>query len=1369
MTLIKVPKSYALEDAPSQLIKFYRENPVIAAQHLLRRDGEPLNLAPIQAIVLEEWWNSKFSILTATRGFGKFHDLNTKILTPTGWIKMKDIKVGDKVITPTGSEASVIKLHPQGKQDIYKISFQDGRTAYAGLPHLWKCIGVGGYGSKPTEWQLRTTEEIKDFLENKAKKQYQSVRIALVEDTFITEKDKKLPIHPYVLGALIGDGGISTKYLKITSADSFLVEKVQQLSGYNLIRCVGKDIEYRFLNPKELLSNLQILGLLGKRSWEKYIPEEYMNLSRKQTLELLQGLLDTDGSAEKSRGRSGISREVANNVSFCSTSLTLIKQVQQLIWKLGGCCYLRTKYPQFSYKGEKKKGRVAYNLTIRFKNKRELFSLPRKLDRLTAGDQYSENLGLKIISIEKHSHEEGQCITLDDPEGLYVIDDYVVTHNSFEASVFLALQSILYPGKKSGIFAPAFRQAKLLFKEFEKLYNESPILNECVSRAPSYLNDHCICEFKSPYKGRQGSFIKALPVGNTGGKIRGERFQCFSYDTLVNTNLGILQLGDLVENYKNKKVFVEGSNGFTEVTKFLKNPVEDLYEVVFESSRVLTMTKDQKLLVKRNKVGLGGLIDTGHVLVELSNIDPTTDVVPIFSFTEQLSDVLPYLEPTVSTDLKFSHRRCMPNLEGVFLDERISELLGFIVAEGACNDPSRIWLAQKEPYLIQYFNKVFEDYFHKTPNIKKKFKKIEGKVFEWYSSDICNKVIRNVFLNWGLLHTKSNEKCIPFGVLKSRKSVLSAFLRGLYEGDGGIFIPKIKNSHPFIHYKTVSRKLAVQLKTVLSCFGIDCRINEVHPTNLKHQLQYNVVIATRESVSKFIENIGFISQEKVSKCERASALFESSSTFKPKTRKSDDFYDQIVSIKRVARDYTYDIQVAAEDHLFKVDGLLVHNCIIIDELAQLPSEIFRSAIQPMLSTSSNPMKRVKQIEEAKKILGDEYTEDLFTSSNGYIGLTSGFYQFNYWWSQICAFHAQIQSGNKNYNLRFVPYTELPPGFLELDIIKDARENAPFHVFVTEWLAGWVADSAGAFPMSLLESVRDSSILPKIRRDLNTDKGKEFVFGIDVARDRDSTAIAVIELGYPSKLVHLVELEQTTFPQQAKIIFQLVDAFNPTMIYMDEFGGGKSLKDQLANPEGVGFPNSAKIVAHDENLNFSGKRILKTCVPNSDFIEDSNNNAKTLLEQKMIRLPDSTHPIETSQKTEKGLKEVDLVQEMINQIASVVVTSTPGGRLHYDLPKAKSTSLYNVRKKDLYSAFILACKCAYDLQWLPKKDRMLVEQGVIKEISPVTGSLTQNSNNIILPSDRLAGTISNVEQVSGSGRKTIIPGGGVILSKNVRKR
>lgn len=964
MVLIKTQKNILL-DSSNSLIHYWRNNPVVAANHILRRDGEPVVLAPIQEIMLTEWWFCKFSINTASRGSGKALTLDTKVLTTEGFVPMRDITLDHKVITPKGTSSPITGIYPQGVTDVYEITFADGRTAKCSPDHLWTVIGVGGLGQGgPTEWQTHDLLTIKEFLEAKAKIQHQSVRVPLVEGVFPSKK-VKVEVPPYLLGALIGDGNL-THYVGLSSADEFIVEKIRSLlpptsqlvKRSNLGYCVINKV--RNNKRSELSQSLDRLGLMGKKSFEKYIPDPYMSLSRKQTLELLQGLFDTDGTVEWNVGRNKKSFH-GNRVSYCTTSFKLAAQIRELIWRLGGVCKISEKVPKFIYKGEHKIGRKAYILNIRYKRKRELFSLPRKLSRLSRADQYSKNLGLAIVSINKVEPAPTQCIKIEDPEGLFIIDDYVVTHNTFVAAVYAALQAALFPGARIGIFAPAFRQAKFIFKEFTRLYNESPLLQDLIDKPPIQQNDQCICIFKSIGQKKATSEIKALPTGPDGGKIRGERF---------------------------KK-------------------------------------------------------------------------------------------------------------------------------------------------------------------------------------------------------------------------------------------------------------------------------------------------------------------------------------------------------------------------------------IILDEIVHLPETAFRSAIQPMLSTSVNPMQKVREVAEQNR----KSTPFDFLSDNGYVGITSGYFQFNYWWQEVLSFWDQIQRGNKAYNLRFTPYTELPSGFYDSAVVEDARLNAPQHMFLTEWMAEWISDSEGAFPMSLLESARDDKLIPKAIRDPDKDKGKAFVFGIDAARERDSTAIVVSELGYPSKVVHIVELEETPFPEQARQLFLLIDRFQPVMIYMDEYGGGQTLRDLLAEPEGVGFPSSYKVIEQDAELSFSGKRILKLCNFNPNFIEDANNNAKTLLEQRVIKLPSSINPIEGTRKSNiKGQsREIDLVQELINQVASVVVTSTPSGKLHYDLPKGSTTGSSRPKKKDLYTAFILVCKCIYDLEWKPKADRTLIQSGVVKEIGPA-------KQGVSLTGELPSGIIHRGGYASGVNQgKVIVPRGGVIVPRRDGKK
>lgn len=473
----------------------------------------------------------------------------------------------------------------------------------------------------------------------------------------------------------------------------------------------------------------------------------------------------------------------------------------------------------------------------------------------------------------------------------------------------------------------------------------------------------------------------------------------------------------------------------------------------------------------------------------------------------------------------------------------------------------------------------------------------------------------------------------------------------------------------------------------------------------------------------------------------------------------------------------------------KIRGLRF-DTIFIDECVQLPEVIFTSVIFPMLSTALDPVASVREEETRKRMidenpdLADTLRSERSSSSGGsYVSITSGYYQFNYWWPTLVNFWKDIKNDPQNslYSLRFVPWSDLPDGFLNKEVVMSALRDNPSHMFLTEWGAEWISDSAGAFPMSLLSECRDPSIIPYSRRDPLRHKGNKYVFGIDVARDRDSTTIVVVELGFICKVIHIVEIEggTKTYQEQAGVILDLIDRFNPEKLYMDAGGGhGVAIKDLLASPQTLDVPQhlkNLKIITEDESLYVTGKRILTMCDFSNQFIADANNGAKLLLEQGLIRMPSGNNPIETlSQPDVKGKRKVvDLVQKMIDQIASIVITKTGVKELpRYDLPKTKasaSASSMDAPIKDLYTAFILAAKCAYDLGHKPKEDLSVPTAGVITQIGSNSGLTTSLGSNI-LNSGRFPTADSSriITDLSSPGIKKI-RNGGVVVSNNGKRK
>lgn len=360
-------------------------------------------------------------LLAAEPGTGKAQPLDSLIKVPGGWATMGDMSVGTEVVTPKGTTTVVTGVYPQGEVDIYRVTFYDGRTAECCGDHLWK-VHIRNE-AKTGYWKIKTIKEIvqtNSFQNNR-------VFVPLVEPE--DNPDLNLPIDPYLLGVILGDGNISTgASIVITNPDSFIKEKV--ISRLPEGMCLGgrrAEIEYNLIGTREqgsrqrnpLLRTLDSLGLNRTLSHTKFIPAMYLEGSKQQRLDLLNGLMDTDGTADKS-----------GSASFTSTSLDLAKSVQYLVRSLGGIATIVKKVKTFTYLGEKKTGLLAYQVNIRHKYPEELFSLPRKKERLSNENQYCANFKLRIEKIEHIGKKHAQCISVADEEHLYVTNDFVVTHNT---------------------------------------------------------------------------------------------------------------------------------------------------------------------------------------------------------------------------------------------------------------------------------------------------------------------------------------------------------------------------------------------------------------------------------------------------------------------------------------------------------------------------------------------------------------------------------------------------------------------------------------------------------------------------------------------------------------------------------------------------------------------------------------------------------------------------------------------------------------------------------------------------------------------------------------------------------------------------
>lgn len=255
-------------------------------------------------------WDRKEELATiiARPGVGKCLEKGTKIIMANGTLKkVEDIQVGDKVQSINGAN-TVLALH-NGISKGYKIIPNIGEDSFVvSENHILTLIEDEIVKHKHTYKMIDMS--IEDFLNNSKKK---SIKYYLYRAP-IDYPEKELKIPPYILGMWLGDG--ISQQASLVNKDKILIDiwedfgksqglimakskdRVNNLTGlpekayiYTL-----KNLENKLNNPVN--KNLRYYNLINN----KHIPLDYLTSSRKQRLELLAGILDTDGNLD-SRGR----------------------------------------------------------------------------------------------------------------------------------------------------------------------------------------------------------------------------------------------------------------------------------------------------------------------------------------------------------------------------------------------------------------------------------------------------------------------------------------------------------------------------------------------------------------------------------------------------------------------------------------------------------------------------------------------------------------------------------------------------------------------------------------------------------------------------------------------------------------------------------------------------------------------------------------------------------------------------------------------------------------------------------------------------------------------------------------------------------
>lgn len=440
-----------IEFTEEQIIEFLKckDNPVYFARNYIKivsldHGLVPFKMYPFQEKLIENFHRHRFNICKMPRQTGKALDLNTKIPTPNGWTTMGDVKVGDVILSPTGKPVSVtFKTETILNHNCYKLYFDNGQEIIADANHLWEVNSSYWRTGK----KVINTEKIYQTYSNKK----QNIRGKGVSGSLyinssnpIIGEEKNLLIDPYLLGVWLGDG-YSTDSRIIAHKDDYEFYKTKidiehERKDNNCIRFKCKDLQQK-LKEYNLLKN-------------KHIPSIYLRSSITQRMELLRGLMDTDGSITKTQ-----------SFEFYQKNYDLILQVVELLSSLG-----------IKSRVSRKIINQCWYYTIRFASRERIFNLPRKLNLIdTTKRERIQNKRHYIQKIEKVESVPVACIQVDGNDHLFLCGEtFIPTHNSTTVVSYLLHYAVFNDNVNIAILANKASTAQDLLGRLQLAYENLP-------------------------------------------------------------------------------------------------------------------------------------------------------------------------------------------------------------------------------------------------------------------------------------------------------------------------------------------------------------------------------------------------------------------------------------------------------------------------------------------------------------------------------------------------------------------------------------------------------------------------------------------------------------------------------------------------------------------------------------------------------------------------------------------------------------------------------------------------------------------------------------------------------------------------------
>lgn len=337
--------------------------------------------------------------------FGKACAHNTPVLTTIGWSTHGELSIGDQVFGPDGRPATVIALSPD-VSEVVPVELTNGETIRCHKNHEWT---VYDRASKPHQRHrtMETKRIARTRLWSGGRARFQLPAISALHFPVPVV----LPIHPYALGAWLGDGSSAAARLAYAASDRVVLDAMVEagciVSAQRIHPTTG--VHYAdFVGG--FWSSLRLMGLLNN----KHIPEIYLRSNYEQRLQLLAGLVDTDGTVDEN-GRI--------TINTCSPALR--DGIIDLLTSLGQRPYVIVSVPkprpERAIQGRQTVFLCGFQPTVRLPTR-----IPRKQNKIIAPQR-----AVGIKSIGPVEPGAARSIQVDRPDGLYLVGKKLnPTHNT---------------------------------------------------------------------------------------------------------------------------------------------------------------------------------------------------------------------------------------------------------------------------------------------------------------------------------------------------------------------------------------------------------------------------------------------------------------------------------------------------------------------------------------------------------------------------------------------------------------------------------------------------------------------------------------------------------------------------------------------------------------------------------------------------------------------------------------------------------------------------------------------------------------------------------------------------------------------------